>query len=109
MGTIYYVSCRTCKLTKDLGKFYECHAVPDEAALEELHRSMQEPVPAYRAARLLQFMWLHSGHDVTLYDEHNEEVDQECAPWDIEENPPGGEWSIPDSGWREAPEFGPPE
>ena len=81
MGTQYYVSCRDCKVTRDIDKFYELRDVETRAAALELGEAMQKPGPAFRAALLASFMWEHKGHNCTVFSEHDEALSVELDPF----------------------------
>ncbi len=79
MGTSYSVACRTCKVHRDLDKFYSMMDAPlrkDALELSEYIKSHDN----YRAALLASFMWEHRGHNCTVFYEHDEALSDELDP-----------------------------
>lgn len=72
MGLITYVACKTCKVQRDLDKFYltcyPCETPEDANAMASMLREDKHG-HTFRAALLIGFMKDHAGHDVTLYTE----------------------------------------
>ena len=85
MGTIYSVSCRDCKVTRDLDKFYSMIAVETRDKAIELADRIKE-FDSFRAALLVSFMWEHAGHNCTVFNEHDDDLSQQCDPFYREEN-----------------------
>ena len=68
MGTISYVACKTCKVYRDLDKFYGIPEVDTrKEALEYAERLKED---SFRAALLVTFMREHAEHDCVFFTEH---------------------------------------
>ncbi len=76
MGTLYYVACRDCKVTRELDKFYDLTPVENKKEAIEL----SERLDTYRASLLVSFMAEHSGHNCTVFSEHSEKLVNELDP-----------------------------
>ena len=70
MGTNYFVSCRDCKVTRGLDKFYSMRTAADRANALEIAQEIED-VDSFRAALLASFMWEHQGHNCTVFNEHS--------------------------------------
>lgn len=68
MGTIYYVACKDCKVTRDLDKFYNHTPVKTRGDALELGKRIADN--AFRPALLVSFMSEHFGHDCVFFSEH---------------------------------------
>ena len=99
MGTLYYVTCLDCKITRDLHKFraFRAACVRGEASLIA---SEIESEYGFHAALLVSFMAQHRGHNCTAYS------DQDAFGYDLipdESEPNGFEADLdfwePESGW----------
>lgn len=83
MGTIYSVSCRDCKVTRDLDKFYAMRTASDRAEALVIAKDIKER-DSYRAALLASFMWEHKGHNCTVFNEHDDALSEELDPFENE-------------------------
>lgn len=81
MGIIYFVSCRDCKVTRDLDKFYAMRAATDRAEVINIAEEI-EAQHGFRAALLASFMWEHKGHNCTVFSERDEALSDELNPFD---------------------------
>lgn len=77
MGTIYSVACRDCNVVRDLGKFYAMESITTRAEALALAQELQTPGYSFAAALLVSFMWEHTGHSCTVYNEHNDRLEDE--------------------------------
>lgn len=82
MGLITYVACKTCKVQRDLDKFYltcyPCGTREDALAMADKLRH-DKSGHAFRAALLIGFMKDHAEHDVTLFTEGTATYEELCA------------------------------
>lgn len=69
MGTIFYVTCRDCEVTRDLDKFYSMRTAADRADALEIANEIRER-DSFSAALLASFLWAHKGHNCTVFNEH---------------------------------------
>lgn len=70
MGTIYSVACRDCRVVRNLDKFYTLREAKSRAEALEMRKDIEKD--SFRAALLVSFMWEHSGHNCTVFNEHSE-------------------------------------
>jgi len=72
MGTIYYVACKDCKVTRDLDKFYAARPIESSSDAIQYSKDLAEHGGlAFRAALLVSFMAEHQDHDCVFFDEHS--------------------------------------
>lgn len=83
MGTIYFVGCRDCKVTRDLDKFYTMRTAADRADAIAIANDIKER-DSFRAALLASFMWEHKGHNCTVFNEHDDALSEELDPFENE-------------------------
>ena len=74
MGTTFYVACRDCKCARDLDKFSVLPIKADtRQQVLDLATELQKPQWSFRSALLLSFLWKHSGHNCTVFSEHDDD------------------------------------
>lgn len=78
MGTIYCISCRDCKVTRDLDKFYQAQPVTNKAEASELAASITKD--SWRAALTVSFLAAHAGHHCVFFNEHHESLAAQLDP-----------------------------
>lgn len=82
MGVIYSVSCRDCKVTRDLDKFYGCRSISNRKEALLLSEDIKSR-DSFRAGLLASFMAAHMGHNCTVFtdtsDELSEALDPDCG------------------------------
>lgn len=81
MGTIYSVSCRNCKVTRDLHKFYSMRTAANRAQALVIANEIKEQ-DSFSAALLASLMWEHKGHNCTVFNEHDETLSDELDPFE---------------------------
>ena len=96
MGTIYSVTCRDCKITRDLDKFYSMRTAADRAEALDIAKDIQAR-DSFRAALLASFMWEHKGHNCTVFNEHCS-IAEELDPFENEHG-----YKEDKDYWRESP------
>lgn len=69
MGTTYSVACRDCRVWRDLDKFYAARKAENRKEAIDIADYIKE-THSFRSALLVSFLWEHSGHNCTLYNEH---------------------------------------
>lgn len=82
MGTIYSVSCRDCKITRDLDKFYtlsEGFIITNRTKALAFAKEVAED--SFRAGLLMSFLEQHKGHNCTVFNEHDEKLTEELDPF----------------------------
>ena len=69
MGVSYGVACKTCKVTRDLDKFYasDCHEVKTAKQAKRYARKIKDA--AFSAGLLVSFMADHMGHECVMFKE----------------------------------------
>ena len=98
MGTIYFVACRDCKVTRNLDKFYSMQSAADRAEALDIAEGIKDR-DNFRAALLVSFMWDHRGHNCTVFNEHCEDLCEELWALDSHNSENG---MRPDKNfWRE--------
>ena len=75
MGTEYYITCKDCKVSRDLDKFYNASIHPVTTRKESLEYKEIIKRDAFRAGLLVSFMGEHQDHNCVFHSEHNEEFD----------------------------------
>lgn len=76
MATEFYVGCRTCKVYRDLDKFWRMQiSVNNREDALKYAEEMQED--SFRAGLLVSFMGEHMGHDCVAFDEHQTRIMKE--------------------------------
>ena len=97
MGTLYYVTCEDCKITRDLDKFYSAGRKCVETRADALEFAKIIEGDSFRAGLLVSFMAEHKGHRCVFYCEHTlcpltkegqviEDVDIETMMYDYPED-----------------------
>lgn len=69
MGVIYSVACKTCKVTRDLDKFYTSDIYPVETREQAMNYMMKVVKDHFRSGLLISFMAKHKGHDCVFFNE----------------------------------------
>lgn len=96
MGTTYSIACKTCKITRDLDKFYVAETI--ETRNDALKLSKEIEKSGFRSALAVSFLAEHKGHDCVFFDEHSKCVDEldpffnsdyreDTDYWEVEEPP----------------------
>ena len=77
MGTIHFIGCRDCGVSRDIDKFYSMRKGVDtrEKALSLSEEIVQRDY--FRSALLVAFLADHSGHNCTTFTENQEEIRDE--------------------------------
>ncbi len=71
MGLIYYVACRDCKVVRDLDKFSPLgSSVSSREEALALRPRLRDY--SFNVALLTSFLWQHSGHNCTVFNENSE-------------------------------------
>lgn len=74
MGVIYSVACKTCKVTRDLDKYYEARSVDSRDDALKLTDELSKK--SFRTALLVSFMVDHAEHDCVFFNEHSDCVEE---------------------------------
>lgn len=85
MGVSYSVACKTCKVTRDLDKFYN-HGSGVETRKDALAHSEQISSDSFRASLLVSFMSKHTGHECVFFSENSEVCSEKYDPFYNEQN-----------------------
>ena len=80
MSVDYMIACRDCKVTRDLGTFYECRDISTRQDAIELADEIKRR-STFRAALLASFMGEHMHHDCVLFTDCDDIAD-ELDPFD---------------------------
>jgi hypothetical protein len=83
MGVIYSVACKTCKVTRDLDKFYSSDTYEVETRGQALKYRKEIEKDSFRAGLLVSFMAKHKGHDCVFFNEHSE-CEEDLDPFENE-------------------------
>lgn len=75
MGTEYYITCKDCKVSRGLDKYYSASIYPVTTRQEALDYREKVKEDSFRAALLISFMGEHMNHSCVFHDEHNEEYE----------------------------------
>ena len=75
MGTEYYITCKKCKVSRDLGKYYSASIYPVTTRKEALAYEDKIKKYSFRAGLLVSFMGEHMNHECVFHSEDNEEFD----------------------------------
>ena len=81
MGIIYSVSCKQCKVTRNLDKFYTCRdsVQTRDDALEYMKEISED---SFRAGLLVSFMGEHMDHECVLFSETSpDSIEMELEPF----------------------------
>jgi hypothetical protein len=81
MSVSYSVSCRDCKVTRDLGVFYSMRKAANRAEAIDIAMEIRDR-DSFRAALLASFMWEHKGHNCTVFNEHDDALSEELDPFE---------------------------
>jgi hypothetical protein len=85
MGTEYYITCKDCKVSRGLDKYYSANIYPVTTRQEALDYREKIKDDSFRAALLVSFMGEHMNHNCVFHDEHNDEYETYC--YDADESP----------------------
>ena len=84
MGTISYIACKVCKVTRDLDKFYnQGYGVSNRE--EALEHAKEIEANSFRPALLVSFMAAHIGHECVFFNEHSG-CEEQYDPYYKEDN-----------------------
>ena len=70
MGTEYSITCKKCKVTRDLDKFYTPRSISNRKEAFNLGEDLAND--QFRTALLISFLAEHEGHEVVFFSEHDE-------------------------------------
>ena len=79
MGVEYSVTCKDCKVTRNLDKFYTSSIYPVEDRKDAESFSNKIKDDSFRAGLLVSFMAKHEGHNCVFFMEGNK-VEEELDP-----------------------------
>lgn len=83
MGAIYSIACKTCKITRDLDKFYTANLHEAESRAQALKfKDNLYKDDWFRAGLLISFMGKHMGHECVFFDEHTDNCEEELGPFE---------------------------
>jgi len=75
MGTEYYITCKDCKVSRELDKYYSATIYPVTTRQEALDFREKVKDDSFRAALLISFVGKHEGHDCVFHSEHDEKYE----------------------------------
>ena len=75
MGVEYRIACKTCKIVRDLDKFYAATIYPVSNRKEALEFQEKIKKDAFRAGLLVSFLGQHQDHECVFSSEYNESFD----------------------------------
>ena len=75
MGTEYSITCKDCKITRDLDKFSNATTSSVTTRKEALDFQDTVKSDSFRAGLLVSFMGEHMNHDCVFHSENNEEYE----------------------------------
>jgi hypothetical protein len=84
MGVIYSVTCKTCKVTRDLDKMkHDGSWVENRKDALEYSDELEKEINnvSFRVGLLVSFMAKHAGHDCVYFSEFNEECEEKYNPY----------------------------
>jgi hypothetical protein len=81
MGVCFRISCRDCKVTRDLDKM-PILDVPANTRAEALALSEKIGMPgfAFRSTLLWKFLWDHMGHNLAFWNDTDDKAETEMDP-----------------------------
>jgi len=85
MGTIYSVSCKDCKVTRDLDKLYSVRKVNNRKDALQFSEELEGRTDLFKEGLLLSFVAEHKGHNIVFFDEHSSCVEELDAFFDENE------------------------
>lgn len=72
MGVEYYITCKDCKISRDLDKYYSATIYPVTTRQEALDFREKVKDDLFRAALLISFMGDHQDHNCVFHSEDND-------------------------------------
>ena len=96
MGVISYIACKECKVTRNLGKFYTYHIKSRQEALNYAHElASGTEGECFCEVLAVTFLAEHKGHNVVLFDEHSDLVEDFNPAYDNDYRPDPNFWREP--------------